>query len=95
MEDGVRADEVRNDLLACAKSNGEVVPTTNDKEEHKIRRLYNDTFRLYSPCIKNHLLLNAVVFRFTSRASPVTAREVDWPCSAQFYVFGCDFWRRC
>ena len=31
----------------------------------------------------------------TSWASQVTAREVDWPCHAHFYVFGCDFWTRC
>ena len=32
---------------------------------------------------------------FTSWASQVTAREVDWPCPAQFYVFGCKFWTLC
>ena len=30
----------------------------------------------------------------TSWASQVTSREVDWPCPAQIYVFGCDFWTR-
>ena len=31
----------------------------------------------------------------TSWASQVNARDVDWPCPAQLYVFGCDFWTRC
>ena len=38
-------------LLASAKSNGEVVPTTNDKEEHKIKkkRVPNNAILCYSP----------------------------------------------
>ena len=31
----------------------------------------------------------------TSWANQVTAREVDWPCPAQLYVFWCDFRTRC
>ena len=35
----------RNVLFACAKSNGEVVPATNDKKKHKIeKRLHNTEF---------------------------------------------------
>ena len=71
-----------------------VVPRINNNEEHRRKHLHYNTFLGSSPSIQNHLLLNAVVFRFTSWASPVTAREVDWPCLAQFYVFGCDVWTR-
>ena len=35
LADGVCAEEVRDVLLAFTKSNREVVPTTNPKEEHK------------------------------------------------------------
>ena len=55
----------------------EVVPTTNDKEEHKIKRWrnYYNTFSLFSI----HLLLNAVhtaasrIFSYYSRRSIIIA----------------------
>ena len=37
----------------------------------------------------------AELYAPTSWANQVTAREIDWPCSAQFDVFGCDFRTRC
>ena len=43
---------------------------------------------LWSRCIEVRELPGTHV-----RAGP--AREVDWPCPAQFYVLGCDFWTRC
>ena len=62
----------------------------------------------WSICIRIHSLVilhpsrticfsscSMLFFCFTSRASLVTAREVDWPCLAQLYVFGCTVWTRC
>ena len=31
----------------------------------------------------------------TSWASQDVARAVDWPCAAQYYDYGRDFWKRC
>ena len=31
----------------------------------------------------------------TSWASQGAARAVDWPCPAQYYILGCDFYARC
>ena len=67
---------MRNVLLACAESNREVVPPTNDKEEHKVNRLHSNTFLGYSPSIQNHLLLNAVFF--VSRAGPAQSLPKRW-----------------
>ena len=38
---------------------------------------------------------SAKVRRRTTCASPVTAREVDWLCPAQYNVFGCQFFTPC
>ena len=60
MADGVCAEEVRDVLLAFTKSNREVVPTTNPKEEHKKKRWCNNCI---SSLFSIYLLLIAVVFR--------------------------------
>ena len=44
----------------CLQVQKATVPATNDKEEHKLKRLHNNTFLRESPI---YLLLNAVVFR--------------------------------